>query len=234
MIRALVLLWLLAAGQASANCRQALALGLDVSGSVDAAEYRLQMDGLAAALDHPEIREALLAMPSAPVHLAVYEWSGPDNQTVLLPWTPVTGPGRLDAIVAQLRGTVRRDTSPGTALGAALATGLRLLNQRGECWKRTLDVSGDGKQNIGPHPRVVRPRLDAAGITVNALVIGSDAPDIGDVRQVEIGELSSYFSTYVITGPGAFVQTAIGFQDFEDAMVRKLKRELEGLALSHR
>lgn len=34
---------------AQANCRLALALGLDVSGSVDSREYRLQLDGLANA-----------------------------------------------------------------------------------------------------------------------------------------------------------------------------------------
>ena len=53
MIRALVLAvagWLLA-DPGTAACRQALALGLDVSGSVDACEYRLQIDGLAQALD---------------------------------------------------------------------------------------------------------------------------------------------------------------------------------------
>ena len=43
----------LTAGPAAA-CRQALALGLDVSGSVDAVEYRLQTAGLAAALMAPE------------------------------------------------------------------------------------------------------------------------------------------------------------------------------------
>ena len=49
------------------ECRQALALGLDVSGSVDAREYRLQLSGVASALDAPEVREKLLSMPAAPV-----------------------------------------------------------------------------------------------------------------------------------------------------------------------
>ena len=42
-----------------AECRQALALGLDVSGSVDAREYRLQLDGVAGALDDPAVRAAV-------------------------------------------------------------------------------------------------------------------------------------------------------------------------------
>ena len=44
-------------------CRLALSLGLDVSSSVDAREYRLQTEGLAAALIAPEVRGAFLAAP---------------------------------------------------------------------------------------------------------------------------------------------------------------------------
>jgi hypothetical protein len=36
----------------------------------------------------------------------------------------------------------------------------------------------------------------------------------------------------VITGSGAFVETALGFDDYEAAMTRKLLRELEVLAVS--
>ena len=55
----------LGAGPADAACRLALALGLDVSGSVDAAEYRLQLDGVAAALTDEDVQAALFAMPGA-------------------------------------------------------------------------------------------------------------------------------------------------------------------------
>ena len=51
--------------QAAAACRQALAIGLDISGSVDEAEYRLQLDGLASALLNPDVQKAFLAIPGA-------------------------------------------------------------------------------------------------------------------------------------------------------------------------
>jgi hypothetical protein len=63
------------------------------------------------------------------------------------------------------------------------------------------------------------------------LVIGSDDPATGDRRQTEIGELSSYFRAEVIAGPDAFVQTAIGFEDYAAAMTRKLERELEDVVV---
>ncbi|WP_082182017.1 DUF1194 domain-containing protein [Aestuariivita boseongensis] len=216
---------------ASAQCRQALALGLDVSGSIDTGEYRLQMDGLAAALLHPEVLSSLLAMPSAPVALSVYEWSGPRDQNVLVNWTAIRDRSDVERIARVLNSAARPGGSVGTALGTAMRTGHDLLMQRPDCWKRTLDISGDGKRNLGPRPREVKPELERAGITVNALVIGADAPRLGDIRLMDIAELSSYFRANVIVGPDAFVQTALGFEDYENAMVQKLKRELEGLVL---
>jgi hypothetical protein len=219
---------------AEAACRQALALGLDVSGSVDAREYRLQMGGLATALSAPRVRDKLLVMPDAPVRIMVYEWSGPGDQAIVVPWTEIDSIASLNTIVATLEQTTRRDASPGTALGVAMSEGARYLAAQSECWKRTLDISGDGKSNLGPRPRDVKARMAASGITINALVIGVDDPRMGDIRQAEIGELSSYFRAEVIVGPDAFVQTAIGFADYARAMEEKLVRELDGLVFSQR
>lgn len=220
------------AGSANAQCRQALALGLDVSGSVDSREYRLQMDGLAAALTHPDVSYALLANPSAPIHLAVFEWSGSDHQHILQDWVSITDAEVLARFVALLRDTKRHPSSLSTSLGTAMLNGAALLDARPACWKRTLDISGDGINNTGPHPRAVQKTLSNRDITINALVIGADAARIMDQGQDEIGELSSYFKAYVKTGPRAFVETALGFEDYEAAMVRKLQRELVGPVLS--
>ncbi|MEO9572747.1 MAG: DUF1194 domain-containing protein [Tateyamaria sp.] len=214
-----------------AACRQALALGLDVSGSVDAREYQLQMEGLAAALDSAKVRQALMIMPDTPVYLLVYEWSGPEDPTVVLPWTAVTGPQVLNGIIGHLRSLERRNATPGTALGLAMREGVSHLNERKECWKLTLDLSGDGKSNLGPRPVDIKREIEPTGITVNALVIGADTPSIGDIRQAEISGLSAYYQNEVIVGSDSFVETALGFEDYAAAMARKLERELETLIL---
>jgi hypothetical protein len=222
------------AGMVEAKCRQALALGLDVSGSVDAREYRLQMSGIAKALSSENVREKLLMLPSAPVRIMIYEWSGPGDQAIVVPWTALDGDAALGSVIATLQQTIRRDATPGTALGVAMNEGARHLASQPDCWKHTLDISGDGKSNLGPRPRDVKPRIAASGITINALVIGVDDPNTGDIRQAEIGELSSYFRSEVIVGTDAFVQTAIGFADYARAMEDKLLRELDGLVFSQR
>jgi hypothetical protein len=232
MIRALALLLVLAGPATAEDCRQALALGLDVSGSVDAREYRLQLGGVAQALDDPAVRARLLETPGAPVSILVYEWSGPGDQAVIVPWTPLADAARLDQVIAILRGVERREATPGTALGTAMQLGASLLAQQPDCWKHTLDISGDGKSNLGPRPRDVRRELEASGITINGLVIGVDSPGVGDNRQVEVGELSAYYRAEVMLGPDAFVHTALGYADYARAMTQKLLRELESYVMS--
>lgn len=51
---------------AGAQCRLAPALGMDISSSVDAAEYELQLHGLAAAFRDPAVIAAALSDPVRP------------------------------------------------------------------------------------------------------------------------------------------------------------------------
>ena len=219
---------------ASAECRQALALGLDVSGSVDADEYALQLGGLAAALDSGEVRAVLLDLPELPVHLTVFEWSGPGSRRLLVGWTAIDGAEALGRVTGALRATARVPSDPSTAIGEAMLYGAGLLAERPECPRWTLDLSGDGRSNAVPRPANVKAMEAMARVTVNALAVGVDSPVHGDIRQAEIAALSAYFEAEVIHGPGAFVETALGYADFEDAMRRKLLRELEGLSVGSR
>lgn len=232
MIRALATIVSILATSAASECRHALALGLDVSGSVDSSEYRLQLGGLAGALRRPEIKQLFLSNTANPVHIAIYEWSEPGHQRLLLGWTAVQSDLDLERIATLLDHVKRSGAPQGTAVGSAMLFGAELLGQKPDCWKRTLDLSGDGKHNIGLHPRNAKQTLSDDGITINGLVIGADDPDIGSTRYVQVGELLAYFKAWVILGPGAFVEVALGFDDYEEAMTRKLIRELEGLTLS--
>lgn len=218
-------------GAQDGSCRMALALGLDVSGSVDDEEYRLQLDGLAAALLAPAVQEVFLTTPQVPVELAVFEWSGLNQHRLLVDWTRVSDARTLKLIATRLRGTFGSYTDPSTGLGAAMVFGAGLLERRADCWQRTLDISGDGPANIGPAPGLI-PEAALKGITINGLVVvpASRANTTKNLRNVKT--LFEYYQTEVIRGPGAFVEAAADFDDFERAMTRKLLRELAGLTVS--
>lgn len=232
MTRALTLAALLVAAlgpPAQAACRLALALGLDVSGSVDAREYRLQLDGIAAALETAEVQAALFSMPDAQVDIAVYQWGAPDQQYLLLDWTTLHAPADAVRVAGLLRSSTYGFPNPSTAIGAAIEFGAALLDERRGCWQRTLDISGDGPSNAGPHPGLF-PR--DGSITVNALVVNpygraNTSKDLSGVQSLE-----AHFRAHVIRGPGRFVETAENFNDFGRAMQRKLLREVQMIAVS--
>lgn len=214
----LVLALLLAALPAAASaqvCRLALSLALDVSSSVDRQEYRLQADGLATALVDPGVVEAFLAVPGQRVALHIYEWSGRYQQEVVLDWTWIEGAGDLRRIAGGIAGKARSYEQFPTALGYALGFGATALSEGPPCWRRTLDVSGDGENNEGFSPRLAHREFPFEGVTVNGLVIGANRTN-----------LRRYYQAVVIRGPGAFVEVATDYEDFAVAMRRKLIREL--------
>ena len=235
----------LAGPPAQAACRQALALGLDISGSVDAVEYGLQREGLAQALGAAAVRDALLQQPDAPVRLTVFEWSGPTARTVILPWTAITDAAALDTARARIRTAPRSLQDQTTALGLAMLAGFAMLEAQPDCWTRTLDLSGDGIANTGPRPQDIPASRTPPGVTVNGLTIGTATPPGADDSTHPQGTgsgggaalsdgagLAAYFRAFVVRGPGAFVEQAMGFDDYAAAMERKLLRELKSLALS--
>ncbi len=230
-MRALAILLALWASTGQAACRQALALGLDISGSVDAREYLLQRNGLATALSSPAVQDVLFAPGAAPIRIAVYEWSGPTEQVLIVPWTELVDPATLATVLGVLQSKPRPVQSPTTAIGSALQAGFDLLGPQADCWKRTLDISGDGKANTGPLPQTIPVPDGLSDVNVNALVIGiAERP--GGNWGAGIQDLTSYFEAYVLRGPAPFVEVALGYDDYADAMESKLLRELETLATS--
>jgi hypothetical protein len=220
LVRALAVLLALWAGGASAECRLALLLALDVSSSVDAREHRLQRDGLAAALLAPDIRAAIRSGAPGQVALAVYEWSGRNQQQLIVPWTTLDSDATIEAVAATIRGAPRSYSRFPTAVGYALGYAITLFDQGPSCDQRVLDVSGDGIGNDGFEPIHAYRHFPFAGITVNGLAVGGHDPQVLD-----------YYMFDLRHGPGAFVEFAEDYDDFRRAMERKLYRELGGMAI---
>ncbi len=203
---------LMFAAPAASACDIALMLAVDVSGSVDGREYRIQMDGLAAALTDRTILEALVA---AEAQVALMQWTGTGRQTVVINWTQIATPDDVHAFAFEVATAPRLWRDYSTAIGEAMALSLPYFAIVDDCERRVIDISGDGLSNEGQSPRGLWPELARAGVTVNALVIEDSGFD-----------LTAWFRANVITGPGAFAVTANSFDEYPAQIVRKLYREL--------
>ncbi len=202
----------------AAECRLALLLAIDVSSSVDKTEDQLQRGGLVAALTAPEVTAAFFASET-PVALAIYEWSGRYNQEILLDWTLIQSPANLLSAAETVAASTRSHNDFPTAMGYALGFGAKMFKRAPSCLYQTLDMAGDGQNNEGFPPSSAYNAFPFDGITVNGLVV--NAADFEAETQ-----LIPFYQNEVIRGPGAFIEIAQGFEDYERAMRRKLEREL--------
>lgn len=207
------------------QCRQALLLALDGSLSVDPHEFQLQRRGLANALRDPEVADAVIGSSRSHIALAVFDWSGPHDQRIILNWTVIDTYDTLWEVAGRVEAAEQLSRVGKTGLGAAMIFAQTMLGQQAHCATLTLDISGDGENNSGIAPEAVRDRLNAAGITINGLVI-EQGGDLAGVEDATAARLTRYYRRNVIAGPLAFTETIYGFDDYQEAMKRKLLREL--------
>jgi hypothetical protein len=205
----------------ASECRLALVLALDVSASVDGPEYTLLSAGTARALSSDPVREAILAHGG--VRVAAFEWSGQGQQRVVSDWRVMDSDDAIFATAREIAGAGRSFTEFPTALGSALGHAAIMLRDHAHCLRRVVDVAGDGPNNHGFQPRHAYNAFDFRGVTVNGLVVADDTGGGGVRPGLEPFE---YYVTEVIRGPGAFVEVAAGYAEFEEAMRRKLLREV--------
>lgn len=220
-MRLMLFLLALMAAPAQAGCRLALVLALDVSASVDADEYRLQVEGMARALTSPDVSGILLSDTANPVALSVFVWSGPSDQAIVADWTLVTDAGTLAALAETIAAYPRRIVFDGrTAIGAALRQASFLQSIAPACDRKVVDVATDGRNNAGTDPQDIADSSYFDEVTINGLAIE------GGTAAAE-ASLARYLRLRVTRGADSFVETAENYADFERAMTRKLIRELQ-------
>jgi Ca-activated chloride channel family protein len=211
MLRA-VLLACLTASPAPA-CETALLLSIDVSGSIDGGEYRLQAEGLAFALTDPEVAEALVR---GQVALAVVQWSGTYQQALVLPWQRMLSPEAVVRFADAAAGMPRAFYGSDTAVGEGLRFAAAQFAAVPDCDRKVIDISGDGQENAGFTDARARGEAMDAGLTINAIAIEEPGP---------AAPITSYYRNWIIT-PGGFVVSARGLQDYARTLRLKLLREL--------
>jgi hypothetical protein len=193
-----------------------LVLAVDCSGSVSMGRYELQKRGYGAAFRDPQVLSAILSLASQSIAVTMFQWTGPRLQVVVVPWTVVKDEASAKAIAAAFDAIPRKLFSGGTSVSGAIDySRLLLLQSPYTGTKRTIDVSGDGANNIGRPAERARDEAVKDGITINGLPILSVEPF-----------LDSYYFESVIGGPGAFMVPAQSFDNFADAIRKKLIMEI--------
>jgi hypothetical protein len=209
-----------------------LVLAADVSQSMTATELRLQRAGYAAAIQSPEVLGAVGNGPFGSIAVLYLEWSGFEDQRVLVPWMPIAherdAAGFADALTAapQRSGTW-------TSISGALAASRRLLASAPfTSARRVVDISGDGENNQGGPVEIERDRAMEEGITINGLPIlrptAGRTPLAGDETDAAQDPLVTHYRDVVVGGMGSFVMPALGFPAFAGALRRKLVLEIAG------
>jgi hypothetical protein len=205
---------------------------IDVSGSIDRFAESLELTGMADALIHPAVMEAIESGYHRRIGFSVFTWSSAGNFVELVPWTLIGS--RRDAERAAARLRAARDVEPSrsttpwalparrpwrsgmaTDISAAIDHGRRLVaNAPFPTSRSVINVCVNGRDNVGDGPEAARDRAAAQDVVINGVVLG------------ERTDLASYFRESIQAGPGSFVIEARQQSDLTQAMLRKFVTEI--------
>jgi hypothetical protein len=203
-----------------------LALAVDVSYSMDPEEQRIQREGYIEAITSREFMAAIRAGGHGKVALTYFEWAGPEDQQIIVPWRLVEGPESADGFASEIARAAYRRASR-TSIGGALMFAKPLFAASGfRGLRRVIDVSGDGPNNSGPLVAPQRDDVVASGITINGLPLMLNRPTR---FSMDIADLDIYYEDCVIGGPGAFVIPVRDRAQFKEAIRTKLILEIAEL-----
>jgi len=198
----------------------ALVISVDVSNSVDATRYQLQLEGIAKALEDEAVIEAILTGGRGSILLSLVMWA--DKPKIMVPWTKIGSKEEALALAALVRKLPREEGEFTCMSGMMRMIADKVVTQiPAQATRIVVDVSGDGKDNCNREEPVdvVRDELVASGVIINGLpILEGDGPT-----------LEGWYRDYVVGGTGAFVLPAKGFADFGNAIRQKFVIEISGI-----
>jgi len=234
-------------GAVSEGADTALIVSVDVSQSVDAERYQLQIEGIALALEDPSVVAAITSGPKGAILFALVTWA--DQANVSLDWHLIRS--REDAaVVAKLVRSLPQKGGEFTCIARMLhSVSERIIPSISMPVERiVVDVSGDGIDNCSDINAVhtERDAVLAKGATINGLpilvagendIVGSGAyraPGFG-LRELSVAPdhdvttLDQWFQDHVVGGPETFLLVAHGYADFARALRQKFVTEISFL-----
>ncbi|THK36434.1 DUF1194 domain-containing protein [Ensifer sp. MPMI2T] len=200
-----------------------LVLAVDMSGSMDMEEARVQRLGYLGALRDRDFINAIKGGYLGRIAISYFEWAGLVNEASVLTWQVIDDAEDVEAFAARLEARPV-GTRRGTSISNAILFGTDLIESNAYSGaRRVIDLSGDGHNNIGPPVAPARAAALERGIVINGLAIL--------IRPSNSGiPLDQYYSECVIGGPGSFMIPVHEAEDFAIAVRQKLLLEVSGRA----
>jgi hypothetical protein len=202
----------------------ALAMAIDISGSIDPDEAKLQREGYVQAFRDPVIVKAILGGSHGRIAVAYYEWSDAWVQRLLIDWTLLDSETAIEAFATRLANapiSIARRTS----ISGAIRYAIPLFGRSPyEAERKVLDISGDGSNNDGGLVTDMRYEALKERIAINGLPIMNDRPNPFGFPSED--DLDKYYLHCVTGGPRSFVEVARNFEDFPRAVRKKLLQEV--------
>ncbi len=199
-----------------------LVLAVDASGSVDEREYELQMGGIARAFRHPDVLNAIESGANHRIAVNLVVWAEHQVPKTDIGWFTIGTAADAERFAMAVQ-SLGRTANGATGMGEGLAAALRLLEDtRIESSRLVVDISGDGSETPPRDYVVLMPQARSMAyyrnVTVNGLaILGSE------------DNLDEWYRNNVLTGRDSFLEIANSYEDFANAMRRKLLREIEPL-----
>jgi hypothetical protein len=193
-----------------------LVLMVDTSGSVNQRRFELQRRGYADAFRSKQVLDAIRGLSTGSIAVTMVQWTGPAMHWPAVPWTLIKDEASANAFADAIETAQRRLFGGGTSISGAIDHAMLILpNAPYRGLKRVIDISGDGSNNGGRDVRLARDEAVSAGVVINGLPIVALEYD-----------LDKYYTDNVIGGPGSFIVPTDSYENFAQAIARKLVLEI--------
>jgi len=203
----------------------ALVLAVDVSRSMSPEELRIQRRGYAAAIASPEVVRAIELGAHGRIALMMFEWANDNHVRVTVDWSMI----ETQADATEFADRILREESYSqrrTSISGAIVHASEMLDEVPyPADRHVIDISGDGPNNHGSPVTLARDIAVESGITINGLPLMTTG---GPGSQFNIPDLDVYYRRCVTGGPASFVIPVTDWDQFPDAVRRKLILEIGG------
>jgi hypothetical protein len=185
---------------------------------------RSSREGFVEAFRSLQVHKAIQKGALGRIAVTYVEWSGKDDQTVLVPWFTMDGAATALTFAESLASQPMRRGGM-TSISGVIEMSMRLLAElREEPTRRVIDISGDGPNNDGRKVTYARDRALRNGTTINGLPVM-----IKSSRSAwDMADLDAYYSDCVIGGPGSSMIVIRHADQFKDVVRTKLIRVITG------